>query len=158
MIEITNLIVCFIIVYIIYRIISSIHKTESESYDQITNNIKILYENLTGPSASFFGTNPSSSIPVNNPPNIQASPSVNNQARPSISVNNPSRTSNNTPGLLGESSINAYRSYFNSPGRTIDIAMRLPSGAIKTRGCKGQCINCVVGTLDSNGCLVNEKK
>jgi hypothetical protein len=156
MVKISTLIVCFIIVYIIYRIITSIHKTDSESYDQITNNIKIFYENLTGPSVSFFGRNPSSSIPVNNTPG--PSIPVNITPVPSIPVNNPSRTSNNTPGLLAESSINAYRSYFNSPGRTIDIAMRLPSGAIHTRGCKGQCINCVVGSLDSRGCVVNEKK
>jgi hypothetical protein len=171
MVKINTLIVCFIIVYIIYRIISSIHKTESESYDQITNNIKILYENLIGPSASFFGPSVSNppSISVSNPPsislsnpsrsnvNIPPATSVNNTSGPSISVNNPSQTSVNTPGLLAQSSINAYRSYFNSPGRTIDIAMRLPSGAIHNRGCKGQCINCVVGSLDSNGCLVNEK-
>ncbi len=121
--------------YIIFRIIYFInYNNKSETYDEITKNIQILYENLTGPSASFSG---------------MYNPSISN-----INI------SSNTPSfkLPPSSSINNYRSYFNSPTRTIDIAMRLPSGAIQTRSCTGKCINCKVGSLDSNGCYVLEAK
>ena len=118
----TKYIVIFVLIYIIYRMIYGIfNKNESETYVQITNNLKILYENLTGNSSS------NSSIPVFKSPSLSKL-------------------------------ITSYTANLNSPSRTINLAVTLPSGVVTTLPCIGNCINCVVSRLTPSGCFVTEKK
>jgi hypothetical protein len=113
------------LIYIIFRIFyNTFNKNPSETYTQITNNIKILYENLI--------RTPSTS-----------------------SIKTPSLSTNLTPSLSNV--IKSYKAYLNSPSRTIDVAITLPSGIVTTIPCKGNCVNCVIDRLTPSGCSVKEK-
>jgi len=117
-----------IIIYIIFRIIYNLgNKNESETYNQITDNLKIIYENLLGVSA------PSPTIISSSSGQIPFSPSLSKM-------------------------ISSYKTYLNSPSRTINIAVTLPSGVVTTVPCIGNCTNCVVTSLTPSGCYVSEKK
>ena len=109
------------LIYIIFRIFyNTFNKNPSETYTQITNNIKILYENLI------------------------RTPSTSSIKTPSL-----------TPSLTNI--IKSYKAHLNSPSRTINVAITLPSGIVTTIPCTGNCVNCVISTLTPSGCSVKEK-
>jgi len=69
----------------------------------------------------------------------------------------PSSTTEPEPEIEISTALSAYIANLNSPSRTINIAVTLPSGAITTVPCTGSCTNCVVTSLTPSGCFVSEK-
>jgi len=60
-----------------------------------------------------------------------------------------------TPSL--SSSIGSYSSLLNTPSRSINLAVTSSNGQVTTIPCTGSCINCVVNSITSTGCIVVEK-